>query len=590
MPSFTPPLVEFRFLLRDVLRYDEQVTRLPGCADASLDLVLAVLDNAGRFARELLVPINLPGDAEGCHWNADGVRTPKGYREAYQAFCRDGWPSLAGDPDFGGQGLPASLALFVREFIASGSMAFGMYAGLSQGAYRAIAAHGSDALKQRFLPKLVDGSWTGTMCLTEPEAGSDLSNLRTKAVPDRDGDGYRVSGTKIFISGGEHDLAGNIVHLVLARLPDAPPGTRGISLFVVPKWIDSRANGVVCTAVEHKMGIRASATAALAFEGARGWLIGEPHGGLKAMFTMMNASRVGVAVQSIGAAELALQNARLYANERRQGRAPGSTAAPGQADAIVDHPDVRRNLLEMKAWVEGCRALYAQAAIGLDVRARHPDAEVRAEAETRLALMTPVLKAFVSDCAVRVTQLGMTIHGGHGYVHENGVEQLVRDASIVPLYEGTNGIQALDLLHRKLAADEGAAARAFIASCRGRAEQAAQQDAALAPLAARLLASLGDLEATAALMLERARSDAALAAAGASGFLRLLGLVAGGDAWLQMAAAAQRAAGEEGAAFYAGKLGTAAFYMTHLLAESALLAATVRDGSALVAEAAAEQL
>jgi alkylation response protein AidB-like acyl-CoA dehydrogenase len=589
MPSYTPPMAEFRFLLREVLGYEEQVASLPGCADASLDLVLAVLENAGRFSREVLVPMNLPGDAQGCRQDAEGVHTPAGYREAYAAFCRDGWPSLAGDPAYGGQGLPASLALFVREMVASGSMAFGMYGGLSQGAYRAISTHGSDELKQRFLPHLVDGSWTGTMCLTEPESGSDLSRLRTKALPAEDGS-YRVSGSKIFISGGDHDLAANILHLVLARLPDAPPGTRGISLFAVPKLLDGALpNNVVCASIEHKMGIRGSATAALAFEGSRGWLIGEPHGGLKAMFTMMNSSRVGVAVQSVGVAELSLQKARLYARERRQGRAPGSASPPGEADAIVMHPDVRRNLLTMKALVEGCRALYVQAAMALDVRARHEKAEVRAQAEAGLALMTPVLKAFISDCAVRVAQLGMTIYGGHGYIHENGMEQLLRDASIVPLYEGTNAIQALDLLHRKVHADEGRAAREFVAACR-RSAHRVLEDPVLSRLAMWLLNATQELEDVTALMLERVQSEPAAAAAGATDFLRMFGLVACGEAWLRMAAAAQRATGEESPSLYAGKLKTAAFYMRHLLPETSMIAASIRDGAELVSQVQPDEL
>jgi alkylation response protein AidB-like acyl-CoA dehydrogenase len=584
MPSYTPPLAELRFLLRDVLDYESQVSRLPGFADASLDLVLAVLENAGRFSREQLLPINLSGDDAGCRRDAGGVHTPPGYREAYAAFCRDGWPSMAGDPAFGGQGLPASLALFVREFVASGSMAFGMYGGLSQGAYRAISAHGSDALKRRFLPGLVDGRFTGTMCLTEPESGSDLSRLRTRALPAEDGS-WRISGAKIFISGGDHDLTGNIVHLVLARLPDAPAGTRGISLFVVPKRLDDGAdNAVVCASIEHKMGIRGSATAALVFEGSRGWLLGEPHGGLKAMFTMMNSSRVGVAVQSVGVAELSLQNARLYAHERRQGRAPGSALPPGEMDPIAMHPDVRRSLLEMKVLVEGCRALCMQAAMALDVRARHDLEAERQRADARLALMTPVLKAFVSDSAVRVTQLGMAVHGGHGYIHENGMEQLVRDASIVPLYEGTNGIQALDLLLRKVDADDGRALRDFTAEVRRRA-LAQEGVPALAPLAGRLLDALVQLDDVTALMLHRCCGEPVVAAAGASDYLRLVGLVACGDAWLRMAAAAHAGAGEEGADFHAGKLQAAAFYATHLLPHAGVLAASIRDGAGLVAQA-----
>ena len=589
MPTYAAPLAEFRFLLAEVFDYPGRVAALPGCAEADLDTVLAILDSAGVFAREVLVPINLRGDAQGCRQEGDVVRTPAGYRDAYVAWCRDGWPSLAGDPAFGGQGLPASVALFVRELVASGSMAFGMYGGLSQGAYRAIAAHGTPELQREYLPRLVDGSWTGTMCLTEPQSGSDLSRLGTRAVPADDGS-YRVTGSKIFISGGDHDLAENIVHLVLARLPDAPAGTRGISLFVVPKRLpDGTPNAVACTAIEHKMGIKGSATAALAFEGARGWRVGEPNGGLKAMFTMMNSSRVGVAVQSIGVAELALQNARAYALERRQGRAPASTAPAGEQDLIVAHPDVRRQLLEMKALVEGCRALYVDCAMALDERSRHADAAARSQAELRLALMTPVLKAFASDSAVRVAQLGMSVFGGHGYVHDNGMEQLVRDASIVPLYEGTNGIQALDLLHRKLAADGGRAAAAFAERVAADVVDAGE-DTALRPLALRLHEALAQLQGCTRLQLERVKSDAPAAAAGASDYLRLMGLVACGQAWLRMARAARSAAGAEAPAFYAGKRKAAAFFMAHLLPQAAQLARGIEQGVGAIVEVAPEEI
>jgi alkylation response protein AidB-like acyl-CoA dehydrogenase len=589
MPTYAAPRAEFRFLLGEVFDYPARIAALPGCGDADLGTVLAILDSGGVFSREVLLPINLPGDTQGCRREGDVVRTPAGYREAYAAFCRDGWPSLAGDPAFGGQGLPASVALFVRELVASGSMAFGMYGGLSQGAYRAIAAHGSDALKREYLPRLVDGSWTGTMCLTEPQAGSDLSRLTTRAVPDG-AVAYRVTGNKIFISGGDHDLAQNIVHLVLARLPDAPAGTRGVSLFVVPKRLpDGSANAVACTAIEHKMGIKGSTTAALAFEGSRGWLVGEPNGGLKAMFTMMNSSRIGVAVQSIGVAELALQNARAYALERRQGRAPGSTAPKGEQDPIVAHPDVRRQLLAMKALVEGCRALYVDLAMALDERVRHPDPQARARAESRLALMTPVLKAFASDCAVRVTQLGMSVFGGHGYVHDNGMEQLVRDASIVPLYEGTNGIQALDLLHRKLAADEGRAAAAFAERVAATIVEAGE-DAQLRPLAVRLQEALAQLQASTRLQLERVASEPSAAAAGASDYLRLMGLVACGETWLRMAQAARRATGAEAASFYAGKRKAAAFFVAHVLPETAQLARAIEQGAAAIVDVTADEI
>jgi alkylation response protein AidB-like acyl-CoA dehydrogenase len=584
MPTYDAPLSEFRFLLQEVFGYERRVTALPGLGDASMDLVGAVLEGANQFSREVLLPINLPGDRQRCRWSDQGVRTPDGYREAYEHFCAGGWPSLAGDPAFGGQGLPLSLALFVREIVASGSMAFGMYGGLSQGAYRAISAHGSDSLKQTYLPRLIDGSWTGTMCLTEPESGSDLSRLRTRAVPGEDGT-WKVSGSKIFISGGDHDLSRNIVHLVLARLPDAPPGTKGLSLFVVPRNLpeDGAANHVVCTSIEHKMGIAGSATASLSFEGSTGWLLGEPHGGLRAMFTMMNSSRVGVAVQSVGVAELSLQNARHYALERRQGRAPRGAAAPvgNGPDLIALHPDVRKTLVTMKALVEGTRALYVDAAISLDIRARHPDAEVRAAADAALALMTPVLKGFISDSAVQVARLGMSVFGGHGYIHDNGMEQLLRDASIVPLYEGTNGIQALDLVLRKIPADEGRAVSAFfdeVACC----VESSQANPVTAPLGRALEASLGDLREVTATLQGQAADQPLAAATGASDCLRMFGLVACGHAWLRMACAAAAPAGGESSLFYSGKLKTARFYMSHLLTETEQLRARICTDPAVV--------
>ncbi|NPC59325.1 acyl-CoA dehydrogenase C-terminal domain-containing protein [Caenimonas soli] len=599
MPHYAPPLPEFQFLLQEVFDYEATVTALPGLQDATMDIVLAALEAAGAFSKNLLLPINLDGDHEGCAMAHGKVFTPSGYKQAYGDFREGGWPSLAGDPNYGGQGLPLSLALFVREFIASGSMAFGMYGGLSQGAYRAISAHGSDFLKSLFLPRLIDGSWTGTMCLTEPESGSDLSQLRTRAVPEADGT-YRLTGAKIFISGGDHDLADNIVHLVLGRLPDAPPGTRGISLFVVPKlWPaagqDSASltdNGVICSSIEHKMGIRASATAALNFEGARGWLLGEPHGGLRAMFTMMNSSRVGVAVQSVGVAELSLQNARSYALERRQGRAPqpaGAKPIGGTSDPIIMHPDVRKNLLTMKALVEGCRALYVEQAMALDVRARHADAAAQERADSDLALMTPVLKSFISDCAVETTRLGIVIYGGHGYVHENGMEQLLRDASIVPLYEGTNGIQAIDLVTRKIPADGGRAVNDFlervlmsINALRGRSE--------LAAVCAKLGESLIHLQQATLFMQDRVKSDPVTAAAGASDYLRMFGLVACGHAWLRIAAAALRARGGQSPTFYKGKLAAARFFMNHLLPDTGRLACTIREGAASIVDLQPEEL
>jgi alkylation response protein AidB-like acyl-CoA dehydrogenase len=581
MPGYDAPIRELRFLLEDVFGYDRRTPALPGFEEATLDVVMAVLDGAATFVQDVLLPINLPGDAEGCRLADGTVHTPKGYRQAYALYREGGWPALASAPEWGGQGLPPSLALMVREFVASGSMSFGMYPGLSQGAYRAILAHGSDELKRIYLPKLVDGSWTGTMCLTEPDSGSDLSRLRTRAEPEDDGS-YRLTGTKIFISSGDHDLTDNIVHLVLARLPDAPAGTRGLSLFVVPKRIAEdlpgapagTPNNVNTGSIEHKMGIRAQATAVLNFDGARGWLVGKPHGGLRAMFTMMNSSRVGVAVQSVGVAEISYQNALAYAKERRQGvapKAPGAASQPGTdgRNPIIDHPDVRRSLLTMKALVEGMRAFYLDAALLLDVRAARAGSPEGEDAESRLALLTPVLKSFLSDCALKVTDLGIQLHGGHGYVHENGMEQFYRDARIVPLYEGTNGIQALDLVLRKIGLDDGRVFESWLASVEDTAERAACVASLASMAAAQRRASARLRDATAQLRAWRDGNELDVAGA-ATDYLNLFGLVALGELWLRMAQAAHagRAQHPQLAPFYNGKLGAAEFFFGRLLPAS----------------------
>ncbi|MFM0092037.1 acyl-CoA dehydrogenase C-terminal domain-containing protein [Paraburkholderia sediminicola] len=592
MPGYDAPIREVRFLLEDVFGYDQNTPTLPGFEDATLDVVMAVLDGAAALVQDALMPINLPGDSEGCHFSDGAVTTPKGYKEAYNLYRQGGWPALAAAPEWGGQGLPPSVALMVREFVASGSMSFGMYPGLSQGAYRAILAHGSDELKRICLPKLVDGSWTGTMCLTEPDSGSDLSRLRTRAEPEADGR-YRITGTKIFISSGDHDLTDNIVHLVLARLPDAPAGTRGLSLFVVPKHVAQdlpgapagTPNNVNTGSIEHKMGIRAQATAVLNFDGARGWLVGKPHGGLRAMFTMMNSSRVGVSVQSVGVAEISYQNARAYAIERRQGAAP---KAPGRAsqgdsdgrDPIIDHPDVRRSLLTMKALVEGMRALYIDAALLLDVRAARAGNPEGEAAENRLALLTPVLKSFISDCALKVTDLGVQLHGGHGYVHENGMEQFYRDARIVPLYEGTNGIQALDLVLRKIGLDDGRVFESWLASVNETAERAASVTSLASMAAAERLAATKLRDATATLRASHAGNELDVAGA-ATDYLQLFGLVALGAMWLRIAHAAHtgRAQQPQLTPFYNGKLGTAEFFFQRLLPVSEVHFDAVMSGA-----------
>lgn len=591
MPTYQAPIHDVLFLLKDVFNYESQVSSLPGYEDATLDVVGAVLESAAEFSQDVLLPINLPGDLEGCRLEHGTVKTPAGYKRAYEIYRQGGWPALTADPAFGGQGLPASLALIVREFVASGSMSFGMYGGLTQGAYRAILAHADDTLKRVYLPRLTDGSWAGTMCMTEPQSGSDLSTLQTRAVPAGDGS-YRVTGTKIFISSGEHDLTDNIVHLVLARLPDAPPGTRGISLFIVPKRTPVIDNGVVtdtlpnnvsCGSIEHKMGIRASSTAVLNFDDARGWLIGEPHGGMRAMFTMMNSSRVGVAVQSVGVAEIAYQNALAYAQERRQGRGPQAVKGDANkgSEPIIVHPDVRKNLLTMKALVEGARALYIESAIALDVKARHPDHGTSLHADGMLALLTPVLKSFVSECALQVTDLGIQIFGGHGYIHDNGMEHFYRDARIVPLYEGTNAIQALDLVHRKLTINDGQPIAMFFDDAATLIERH-RSDRSTGEMAVALNAAVQFLRRATDTVLEHVAQDPTEAAAAASDYLRLFGLVALGVVWLRMAAAASAPAldgAKKSGAFYSGKVKTANFYFTRLLPEAQLRYAAICAGA-----------
>jgi alkylation response protein AidB-like acyl-CoA dehydrogenase len=593
MPTYLAPIPDILFLLKDVFGYEESVLPLPGNEEATLDVVGAILEGANRLVVDFLLPANLPGDLEGCTWIDGAVSTPAGYKAAYDEYRRGGWPALAGDLLYGGQGLPASLALIVRELIAAGSMAFGMYGGLTQGAARAIAAHGDPALKDRYLPHLVSGRWAGTMCMTEAESGSDLSTLRTRAVPQPDGS-YAITGTKIFISAGDHDLTENIVHLVLARLPDAPTGTRGISLFLVPKYLNEQDrlvdNNVHCGSIEHKMGIRGSATAVLHFEASRGWLLGAGNGGMKAMFTMMNSSRIGVAVQSVGVAELAYQNALTYAQERVQGRAPGAPTDSMKAATIIAHPDVRKNLLTMKVLVEGMRALYIQSALLLDVRARHPERVARDDAEAMLALMTPMLKAFISDCALQVTDLGIQIYGGHGYIHENGMEQLYRDARIVPLYEGTNAIQALDLAHRKLDLDDGRPMQRFIEDAM-RLIDATRHADDIGSMAPPLQHALQLLQLATKNMRAHVRDDAMEAAAAASDYLRLFGLVALGVAWLRMAKAAASGMRREpdAAAFHTGKIKAARFFFARMLSEIEQRYSAIQSGAGFVMDIGPEE-
>ena len=592
MPSYKAPLADIRFLLEDVLDVG-QLASLPTYEDATPEMILSVLEEAGRVCEEVLFPLNQSGDQEGCRLEDGVVHSPAGFREAYRAYREGGWTAMTADPAYGGQGLPHLTRYVLDEMLCSANLSFSMYPELAYGAERLLNQWGDEELKRRFLPRLVDGTWGGTMCLTEAHAGTDLGIIRTQAVPAGDG-AYQVTGTKIFISAGDHDLTENIVHLVLAKLPDAPAGTRGISLFLVPKFLPTdegkpgTANGVTCGSLEHKMGIKGNATCVLNFESSRGWLVGEPHKGMRAMFTMMNGARLGVGMQGIGLAEVSRQNAVAYAYERLQGRALTGPANPdAEADPIIVHPDVRRMLLTMNAYVEGMRALAYWVGIQLDVEHRHPDAERRAEAADLVALMTPVVKAFGTDVGYEVTNLGLQCYGGHGYIREYGMEQYVRDARIAQIYEGTNGVQAMDLLGRKVPDGGGRLVKRFFAVAQPDVERALKGDSALArELAAPLAAAFKLLQDTTMSVMGRAMKDPNEVGAAAVDYLRLFGLVATGWMWLRMVAVAERklAAGEGDRAQLVAKQHTARFFVTKLLPQAHAFAAAINAGAAPVME------
>jgi alkylation response protein AidB-like acyl-CoA dehydrogenase len=593
MTVYKAPLRDYRFVLNELFDVGELAT-FPGYEEATPDVFESVLEEGAKLCEEVLFPINRSGDEEACTFENGVVRTPKGFKEAYDTFRQGGWTALACDPAYGGQGLPHTLQFFFEEMVSSSNMSFGMYPGLSNGAYAAIHRHGSDEQKQQFLPRLVDGSWSGTMCLTEPQCGTDLGQIRTKAEPQGNGT-YKITGTKIFISAGEHDLTQNIIHLVLARIVGGPPGIRGISLFIVPKFLVKEdgivgpRNGVRCGSIEHKMGIKASATCVINFEDAEGYLVGEAHKGMRAMFTMMNAARLGVGLQGLALGETALQTARQYAQERLQGRALSGDKFPEKAaDPIIVHPDVRRMLFTMKAYTEGARALAAWVSLALDRAERHPEAEKRDEAEDFIGLMTPIIKAMLTDNAFAVTNLGVQIFGGHGYIREWGMEQLVRDARITMLYEGANGIQALDLVGRKMPMHNGRLLRRFFhpvdAWLRERMEKPELQEFVLP-----VMKAFGRLQQVTALVAQKGMGDPDEAGAAASDYLRAFGLVALGYIWARIAETSLTKLNGDDALFYKGKLATARYYMARLLPETNALFANIAAGAkplmALEAEA-----
>ncbi len=586
MPSYKAPVEEALFLLDDVLNF-RRYGNLPGFEDVSTELMEQILSESAKLCEEKLAPLNQIGDSEGCTRHEDGaVSTPKGFKEAYAEYAGGGWIGLPVPTEYGGQGLPFTLSTLVNEFASSANMAFAMYPGLTQGALAALLRHGSEEQKRIYAPKLASGEWTGTMNLTEPQCGTDLGLLTTKATPKDDGT-YAISGQKIFISAGEHDLSKNIVHLVLARIEGAPAGVKGISLFIVPKFLpnpDGSAgarNRLVCGSIEHKMGIHGNATCVMNYDGATGFLVGEANRGLNAMFVMMNEARLGVAVQGLAQSEVAYQNAATYAKERLQGRSLSGPKAPGKpADPIIVHPDIRRILLEIKSFNEAARGLVLLAAIDSDIAHRSPDAAARQAAEDRLGLLTPVLKGVLTDVGFENTVKAQQVYGGHGYIAEWGMEQYVRDARIAMIYEGANGIQALDLVGRKLPKDGGRAIMAFFQEVGGFiAGQAGQEP--MQPYVAALKSGLDDLQKATMWLMNNALAKPDNAGAASTDYMHLFGRVALGyiSARIAKAALEKKQAAPAESARMDEKLLTARFFMERILPETKLRLARIESGA-----------
>ncbi|MFN4143126.1 acyl-CoA dehydrogenase C-terminal domain-containing protein [Aestuariivirga sp.] len=583
MPVFAPPLRDHLFCLYELLDFEAH-TELPGFEGLSRDVVEAVLGQSARFATDVIFPLNRAADEEGVHFSQGEVRTPRGFREAYEALVAGGWPGLTASPEHGGQGMPHMVNVLFEEMLNGASLAFGLFPGLTRGGYVLLSQHGSAEQKALYAQKLASGEWAGSMCLTEAHCGTDLGLLKTEAVPRPDGS-HALTGTKIFISAGEHDLTPNIVYFVLARLPHAPKGSRGISLFLVPKFLVNadgtlgQRNAVSCGAVEHKMGIHGCPTCVLNFDGATGWLMGEPHQGLKAMFAMMNAERIAVGIHGLAIAEASYQNAVAYARERLQGRAPSGAREPGKpADPIIVHPDVRRMLMTQRALTEGCRMLALWTAQALDVSERHPEPAKRRQADDLVALMTPVVKAFLTDAGSDVANLGVQVLGGHGFIRANGQEQYVRDVRITQIYEGTNGIQSADLLSRKilhlgLFGSFAAPVRAFVT--------AHEEDEQLADILRPLAAAFDLLEDSTSLIREAAAVHPEEPGAAAADYLRLFALTAVAYLWARAAKASLPRSNES---FYRAKLATARFFMQRILPDAAALHARIAAGAGVVME------
>ena len=590
MPSYNPPLRDMQFLMHEVFKVTDDYQQMTAHAEVDADTINAVLEEAGKFAANVTFPLNISGDAEGCVLNKETheVTTPKGFKEAYQKYVEGGWPSLSCDTAYGGQGLPFAVNSAVYEMLNSANQAWTMYPGLSHGAYEALHVHGTEEQKKLYLPKLTSGEWTGTMCLTEPHCGTDLGLLRTKAEPVAGApEGtYKITGNKIFISAGEHDFTDNIVHLVLARLPDAPVGSKGISLFVVPKFVVKadgslgERNPIFCSALEHKMGIHGNATAQINIDGAIGTLVGQPNKGLQAMFVMMNAARLGVGNQSLGLTEVAYQNALAYAKDRLQMRSLSGTKAKDKpADPIIVHPDVRRMLLTAKAYAEGGRALVTYCAFLIDKEFNHPDEKVRKDSAELVALLTPIVKAFITDNGWTATTMSQQVYGGHGFITEWGMEQFVRDARINMIYEGTNGIQALDLLGRKVLGNQGASLKKF-----GKlVAQLVEEEGVNEKMAEFInpIAYLGDqmTKFTTEIGFKGMQNPDEVGAASVD-YLRVAGHLVFGYFFARMAQVALREIAKGNTdPFYQAKLQTARFYFAKLLPETATLMRTARAGS-----------